>query len=213
VAGFCGVPRAPFLLLYLPRLPGPDHLRVPRLIHSDTPKSSYLLRLGEHASERSAAKMAAVRNRICAARPILYRRLLAGVRHPDSRRRGRGICLLPSARARPPFHPRPLISELVSSHQAMYFLKEAAGTITYPMDRAAAYATLLSRLKKLCLPVEKADESTGEVVVRCFALVLDLGLWRCWADRLVFEVAQVHPNSSAIHLRDPEFDEDQDEAR
>jgi hypothetical protein len=47
----------------------------------------------------------------------------------------------------------------------MYFLKEAVGTITYPMDRSAAYGTLLSRLKKLRLPVEKADESKGEVVV------------------------------------------------
>lgn len=82
----------------------------------------------------------------------------------------------------------------------MYLLKEKVGTIRYPLERAAAFSALLSRLADLRLPVDKADELKGEIVVRCFTQVLNAGIWRCWADRLVFEVSQDDPSASNISI-------------
>jgi len=83
----------------------------------------------------------------------------------------------------------------------MFSLYEDVGTVTWPLDRTAAYAALLSKLSRLRLPVEQANAEQGKVVVRCLTPALSLGFWRCWADRLVFQVKEAGQNASTISIR------------
>ncbi|MGC2330202.1 MAG: hypothetical protein WA581_02010 [Candidatus Acidiferrales bacterium] len=82
----------------------------------------------------------------------------------------------------------------------MYFLKEPVRTIKYPLDRTEAYRALLSKLAELQMPIEKTDESKGKIVVRCLTRPLNAGIWRSWADKLLFEVKEVDANTSAISI-------------
>jgi hypothetical protein len=84
--------------------------------------------------------------------------------------------------------------------QAMYLLKEEIRTIPCPRDYAATYDLLLSKLEDLRLPIEKADQSKGIVLATCISRLINMGFWRCWSDKLLFEIKKVSPGVSSISV-------------
>jgi hypothetical protein len=82
----------------------------------------------------------------------------------------------------------------------MYFLNDEVGMIECPLTQKAAYGALLMRLNELQLPVETADEREGRIVVRCLTSVVNAGVWRCWSDKLLFDVKEVDSKTSSISV-------------
>ena len=82
----------------------------------------------------------------------------------------------------------------------MYFLKNEIRTIGCPVSQRAAYVSLLAKLNELHLPVERADEDEGRIVVRCLTSVVSVGVWRCWSDKLLFEVKPMDSQTSSISV-------------
>jgi hypothetical protein len=80
----------------------------------------------------------------------------------------------------------------------MYLLKEEIRTIPCPRDFAATYDLLLSKLEDLHLPVEKADQNKGIVLATCISRLINTGFWRCWSDKILFEIKEVSPTVSSI---------------
>jgi hypothetical protein len=70
----------------------------------------------------------------------------------------------------------------------MFFLKEKIHSGTCRSDRTAAFGALVSKLRDLHLHIEREEAAKGEIVVRCLSLPINWGLWRCWSDRILFEV-------------------------
>jgi hypothetical protein len=82
----------------------------------------------------------------------------------------------------------------------MYLLKEQIRTIPCRRDYAATFDLLLSKLGDLRLPVEKADQNKGIVLATCISRLINMGFWRCWSDKVLFEIKEVSPNVSSISV-------------
>jgi hypothetical protein len=58
----------------------------------------------------------------------------------------------------------------------MAWLEEHIGTISYPGDRATAFAAMIRNLERLQLPIEQTNEQDGTIVVRCLSRAMDMVL-------------------------------------
>ena len=70
----------------------------------------------------------------------------------------------------------------------MYALKALVRTIACQTDSDTAFTKLLSTLRILGVEVEYENRAAGEVVARCLSMFLNFVLWRCWSDKLLFEL-------------------------
>jgi hypothetical protein len=70
----------------------------------------------------------------------------------------------------------------------MYALKELVRTIACPTDPDTTFTKLRSGLRKLEVEVEYENRGAGKVVARCISLFLNFVLWRCYSDKLIFEL-------------------------
>jgi hypothetical protein len=68
----------------------------------------------------------------------------------------------------------------------MFMLRERVGSLTYKCDYGTAFDVLVSRLSSHQINVEKKDKTRGEVVARCLTKPLEMLVWRCWSDKLLF---------------------------
>ncbi len=82
----------------------------------------------------------------------------------------------------------------------MYLIKEPVGTITYQFDYDATFAALISRLRELHIDVLREDKNKGEVVARCLSIVMNIIVWRCWSDRLLFELKKDGANRTKVSI-------------
>src|SRR5579864_4743106 len=80
----------------------------------------------------------------------------------------------------------------------MYLLKESVGTVMYRFDDATTFDSLVSKLEELHIPIEKQDKRSGEIVVRCLSDSMNMIAWRCWSDKLVFEVKPISEGSTRV---------------
>ena len=94
----------------------------------------------------------------------------------------------------------------------MNLLRDIVHKTTLHKSYAEAFTSLLSKLAESNIAVDKKDMNHGEIVVRCLTLSANLVLWRCWADRLVFNVKELDsantevtiysiPNLFRLHLK------------
>lgn len=72
----------------------------------------------------------------------------------------------------------------------MYRLRQPIYEGTYLADRTSLFSALVGTLAKLGLKIEHQDEDAGEIVVECLTVALNLILWRCWGDKILFELVQ-----------------------
>jgi hypothetical protein len=82
----------------------------------------------------------------------------------------------------------------------MAILKELVGTIPFGADRDTTIAELLSAIQALDLQVYETDKNKGQVVVRCLSQMCNLFLWRCWSDKLVFDVRTGEEGGSTVNV-------------
>jgi hypothetical protein len=82
----------------------------------------------------------------------------------------------------------------------MYPLKKLLRTVTYQSDLITTFAALLNRLRDLHIDVEKEDQDKREIVALCLGLCMNMILWRCWSDKLLFEVKKLDHNSTSVSI-------------
>ena len=82
----------------------------------------------------------------------------------------------------------------------MTLWRELVGTISFRVDRDSAFTDLLSAIEALDLQVCEADQHKGFIVVRCLTRLVNLVLWRCWSDKLVFEISTTGGASTTVKV-------------
>ena len=82
----------------------------------------------------------------------------------------------------------------------MHLLREVVHRTTIQRDYATAFSSLLSKLKELNVQIETENSATGEIVTRCLTRVVDGLLWRCWSDKLIFEVKGIDADNTRLKV-------------
>lgn len=82
----------------------------------------------------------------------------------------------------------------------MFMLREPVDTIVYPLDYNRAFDALLSKLEELRINIEKQDRAGGQIVARCLCEVMNLILWRCWGDKLLFRIWETESNRTQVDI-------------
>lgn len=80
----------------------------------------------------------------------------------------------------------------------MYWLREVVYERTVLANRSDLFATLVRAARQLSLTVERQDQKNGVIVVRCLTMVLNLFWWRCWSDKLLFELTEADENRTRL---------------
>ena len=81
----------------------------------------------------------------------------------------------------------------------MPFLREHVGTISSNSDRDTTFAKLLEALQSLSLEVDKADLKKARITVRCLTQAANLIFWRCWNDRLLFDIRATSNGNAVVN--------------
>src|SRR5262245_5565651 len=81
----------------------------------------------------------------------------------------------------------------------MAWLVVPVAVFTYASDRSAAEARLLSHLENSGISAERRHTNPS-IVARCLAQCLDFVLWRCWTDRLEFNLEQLGPGQTRVTI-------------
>jgi hypothetical protein len=93
-----------------------------------------------------------------------------------------------------PYRPK------VIGGEGMYALKDLVGTIICHSDPDTAFTKLLSVLRKLQVEVEYENRDAGQVIARCLSVFLNLVLWRCWSDRLLFKLKNEDGHRTIVNV-------------
>ena len=79
------------------------------------------------------------------------------------------------------------------------WLREPVANITVARDAQGTQEPLLSKLSELGIPSE-VSSSPPRVVANCITLCANYFLWRCWADRLEFQLEAVDAGHTNVHV-------------
>jgi hypothetical protein len=81
----------------------------------------------------------------------------------------------------------------------MAWLVQPVARLTYPLDRQGTQALVISTLTKQGIAVQQ-NESPPEIVASCLTLCMNLGLWRCWSERLEFTLGKLGPTDTSVTI-------------
>lgn len=82
----------------------------------------------------------------------------------------------------------------------MHLLREIVHKTTVHKGYAEAFTFLISKLGESNIEVAKQDMDHGEIVARCLTLSANLVLWRCWSDRLVFDMKELDAAKTEVTI-------------
>ena len=82
----------------------------------------------------------------------------------------------------------------------MYLLRESTYRTTLHKNYATTFASLRSKLAELHIGIEKEDVNKGEIVAQCLTACFNMVLWRCWSDRLIFEVKALGATKTQVTI-------------
>ena len=82
----------------------------------------------------------------------------------------------------------------------MYLLREIVHKTTVHKAYAEAFTSLLLKLGESDIDVDKQDMNHGEIVARCLTLSANLVLWRCWNDRLLFNMKELDAANTEVTI-------------
>jgi hypothetical protein len=82
----------------------------------------------------------------------------------------------------------------------MHFLKEPIGMVVLASDYDTAYEKLLKKLQEMRFEVQTQNKSKGKIVVRCLSNLINIFLWRCWSDKLIFDFNLVDENRTEVNI-------------
>jgi hypothetical protein len=80
------------------------------------------------------------------------------------------------------------------------WLRELVHSATLDCDYASTFASLTSKLAELKIDVASADKDSGEIVARCLTCPVNVIFWRCWCDKLVFEVKRTSTAETQVKI-------------
>lgn len=79
-------------------------------------------------------------------------------------------------------------------------LRELVHSATLHCDYATAFASLTSKLAELKIDVAREDKDSGEIVARCLTCPVNVIFWRCWSDKLVFEIKRIDSAKTQVKI-------------
>jgi hypothetical protein len=82
----------------------------------------------------------------------------------------------------------------------MYLLREIVHKATINKGYAEVFTSLLSKLAESNIGIDKQDVNHGEIVARCLTLSANLVLWRCWNDRLLFNMKELDAANTEVTI-------------
>ncbi len=80
------------------------------------------------------------------------------------------------------------------------WLRELVHSATLHCDHATAFASLVSKLAESKIDLAREDKDRGEIVARCLVCSVNVILWRCWSDKLVFEIKQIDTATTQVKI-------------
>ena len=80
------------------------------------------------------------------------------------------------------------------------WLTKPIATLACQGDPQTVMVRLVAALQERGLPIDKQDREGGEVIARCFMLCANWGLWRCWSDKLRFNVTGGGAKSTTLEI-------------
>jgi hypothetical protein len=84
--------------------------------------------------------------------------------------------------------------------RTMFMLKENAHEIVLGTDYATTFRSLRLRLSELHIGVEKEDMDKGTITAQCLTGPIKMVLWRCWNDRIVFEIKRIDAANTRVRV-------------
>ena len=81
----------------------------------------------------------------------------------------------------------------------MAWLIQRVADFTYPLGREAAQARVLSTLAEAGIATEQR-QTAPEIIARCLSLCMNLGLWRCWSERLEITFHEIGPTETSVTI-------------
>jgi hypothetical protein len=82
----------------------------------------------------------------------------------------------------------------------MLRLRENAHETVLRTDYARTFRSLLLKLSELQIGVEKEDTDKGTITARCLIGPINMVLWRCWNDRIVFEIKRIDAANTRVRV-------------
>ena len=73
------------------------------------------------------------------------------------------------------------------------------GEFSYSLDREAAQARVVSTLAKVGIATER-HQSAPEIIAHCLSLCMNMGLWRCWSERLEITFQEIGPAETRVTI-------------
>jgi hypothetical protein len=80
------------------------------------------------------------------------------------------------------------------------WLRELVHSATLHCEYASTFVSLTSKLAELKIDVARADKDGGEIVARCLTCPVNVIFWRCWSDKLVFEVKRTGTAETEVKI-------------
>jgi hypothetical protein len=96
--------------------------------------------------------------------------------------------------------PVKLLCYLVIKESRMYFLKEPIGSLIFLSGYGNTYDAVLAKLREMHFEVKIQNRERGEIVISCLTSLINMLLWRCWADKLLFEVKQIDEDKTKVDI-------------
>jgi hypothetical protein len=81
----------------------------------------------------------------------------------------------------------------------MAWLIQRVAGLTYPLDRQAAQARVLSILAGAAIATEQR-QTAPEIIARCLSVCMNLGLWRCWSERLEITFREIGAAETSVTI-------------
>ena len=79
-------------------------------------------------------------------------------------------------------------------------IRQPLTTVTFPHPAARVLDLLPRELPSIGLSFERAEPERGRVWARGLAKAFDMIIWRCWADRFLFEVKARGPSAAQVDV-------------
>jgi len=81
----------------------------------------------------------------------------------------------------------------------MAWVIQPVAEFSYPQDRNASRARVLATLAKAGIATEER-QAAPEIIARCLSLCMNMGLWRCWSERLEITLQEIGPTETRVTI-------------
>jgi hypothetical protein len=84
--------------------------------------------------------------------------------------------------------------------RTMFMLRDNAHETVLRTDYTTTFRSLRLKLSELHIGVEKEDMDKGTITAQCLTGPVKTVLWRCWNDRIVFEIKKIDAANTRVRV-------------